>query len=409
MVESHPADAMKYTSSSLVWLLLAFFCLFGQSSEPNRFHFEAREEAGIRRRSEVVTAWLDISGLDIQDKHFLLLKNERPLPSQSRLVESGEKRRLAVDFVENFKPFETHEYYLVISEDLADPEPTSRLRLESDVSEFRVRNGDVVSWTIQKDLSGLLTFAWDGLPYVSPESEGLYCLRDKGTKLPLPASPTAIRVQRSGPVVIALEFEYEDWPASCSSRILMEFVRTKSWIRLEWTIKGAVAGIEALCADLNLVLEGPESLLDFGGGDFVYTTVRKDQTAWLEAGPRVNGHVPWRVFHGLTENEVLVAAAPASFETPRVPGWAHAMDGKRCTAIAVKQFGELTRDFISFNGSGKMHLQRNYESNRAGDRSLVFWLHFVTMPLHIGARTGPRAMQEPIQVYWSRPTSWKAR
>jgi len=37
------------------------------------------------------------------------------------------------------------------------------------------------------------------------------------------------------------------------------------------------------------------------------------------------------------------------------------------------------------------------------ERSLHFWLHFVTMPVQVGAAISPQAMQNPLRVEWDAP------
>ena len=74
------------------------------------------------------------------------------------------------------------------------------------------------------------------------------------------------------------------------------------------------------------------------------------------------------------------------------------MDSQRATAIAVAGFGAETRDRIEVSADGRLLIRRDFV--RGGERSLHFWLHFVTMPVQVGAATSPQAMQSPLQVEW---------
>jgi hypothetical protein len=69
----------------------------------------------------------------------------------------------------------------------------------------------------------------------------------------------------------------------------------------------------------------------------------------------------------------------------------------------VGGLGESAQDAIAADGCGGMTWSRTF-NDAAGStmqsRHLEFRLHFVTMPVHIGARTSPRSMQEPLEVRW---------
>jgi hypothetical protein len=79
------------------------------------------------------------------------------------------------------------------------------------------------------------------------------------------------------------------------------------------------------------------------------------------------------------------------------------MDDKRCTALSIGKFGEASADAIDVDGHGRLSWTRTFAPTNAvppQPRTFEFWLHFVTMPVHIGARTSPRSMQEPLVVRW---------
>ena len=74
------------------------------------------------------------------------------------------------------------------------------------------------------------------------------------------------------------------------------------------------------------------------------------------------------------------------------------MDKQRATAIAVAGFGAASHDRIEVSADGRLRIRRDFL--RGGERSLHFWLHFVTMPVQVGAATSPQAMQSPLAVEW---------
>jgi hypothetical protein len=85
----------------------------------------------------------------------------------------------------------------------------------------------------------------------------------------------------------------------------------------------------------------------------------------------------------------------------RAEGWVHVMDKQRATAIAIAGFGSETRDRIEVSSDGRLLIRRDFL--RGGERNLHFWLHFVSMPVQVGAATSPQAMQSPLLVEWDSP------
>jgi hypothetical protein len=53
------------------------------------------------------------------------------------------------------------------------------------------------------------------------------------------------------------------------------------------------------------------------------------------------------------------------------------------------------------SADGRLVIRRDFL--RGGERSLHFWLHFVTMPVQVGAATSPAAMQNSLRVEWDAP------
>lgn len=367
--------------------------------------FEVRETSGIRRRYDVVTVRLPSETIVRADAPLRLLRMGEPVPGQFRSVRTPEgATELVVDFVDHFAPFESRRYVLEVLDAAADEpvleEPAGGLELTESAEAYTIESGGVVRWTVPKDLRGLLQFTWNDVDYVADRSPGLYVLLSDGTRQLLADRPPAsATIERSGPLACSLRFDFRDWPGGADSRLSMEFVRTKSWVRAAWTIEGEPSGVEQIGVALNLALDGPETLLDFGGGDYVYATATQDQAARLEAGPRADGHVPWQFLQGPREQLQPVVVASREVPTPAVHGWAHVMDSRRCTALAVGDFGEASADAITFDGRGELHWTRQLARQAdARPTELEFWLHFVTMPVQIGARTSPRSMQEPLEV-----------
>lgn len=372
------------------------------AADVQQFPFEVRETAGIRRRNDVITLRSSKPEITGHNGGFRILSGDEPVPAQVRLVEwPGEPKELVVDFVDHFQPLESREYALELTDEPTTGEPANGLQLTETADAYQIVSGGV-AWTIRKDLAGLLDFSWKGTDYVKDASRGLIFSGEVGGYQQVSGTaPMRCAVERSGPIAVGLRFDYDNCPPGARSSVRLEFPRTKSWIHATWTVNGNLEKAYDLRAELNLRLDGPEALVDFGAGDFFYTTVTPEQSAILEAGPRTGPSVPWRVLHGALEQEGEVVVSPPNAPSSRVHGWAHVMDDKRCTALAMAGFAEATYDSIDIHGSGRLQWGKRFDDRtRAGVRQLEFWLHFVTMPVHIGARTSPRSMQQPLQVAW---------
>jgi hypothetical protein len=85
----------------------------------------------------------------------------------------------------------------------------------------------------------------------------------------------------------------------------------------------------------------------------------------------------------------------ASGRDQRAEGWAHAMDRRRATALAIAGF-EATGSWIEISSEGRLRFGRNQPGG--GVTSLTFWLHFVPMPVQVGAATSPQSMMRPPDV-----------
>jgi hypothetical protein len=73
------------------------------------------------------------------------------------------------------------------------------------------------------------------------------------------------------------------------------------------------------------------------------------------------------------------------------------MDRERCTAVAVAEFAAGPGAEIAADADGRLRLWRSFAPG-AGPKRLAFWLHFVGMPVQVGAATSPQAMLAPLRV-----------
>jgi hypothetical protein len=220
-----------------------------------------------------------------------------------------------------------------------------------------------------------------GNQYLLPDSGGLI-LGDHngGTRLVAETS----RIVKSGPLACALRFEgaHHVRNHTIKSVVEMEFPRSKSWVEVRWTLDDRDAIVDALAAEINLSVEGLPLIVDFGAGTMIYATVKGGQSARMQTA-------------GSGWNIDVNGEAYASARDQRPEGWAHVMDHRRATAIAVADFAS-PESSIEISSSGRLRIQRHRLSG--SPKPFVFWLHFVSMPVQVGAATSPQSMMHPLSV-----------
>ena len=342
------------------------------------------ETAGIRRFTYPVTAVLPAQ---VARQRWRLLENGKPVAAQ---FSEGE-----VDFAVSLGPFEQRGFTLeALPEGAAAKVELPREVVAQEANQFVVSFTGSMQYGVPRSLLGFLdsvkTAKWD---YLRPGSQGLLLrYRDDivyraGGAGPHGA-PTQARVVKQGPLTATIDFTSTEalrGSRSVPSTVRMEFPRSKSWVKATWTVEDPEALVSGLGLDLNLNLSAPPALVDFGGASIVYSQLRPGQTAALIAGPQ-----SWRVLVG---PDPYVTGAGGTAE-----GWAHLMDRDRATAVSVEDFGRR-QDRIEASADGRLQIWREFRGS--GAKTLAFWLHFVTMPVQIGAATSPQAMLAPLKVEWT--------
>jgi hypothetical protein len=379
--------------------------------------FRLIESAGLRRFGYPVHAVVPDAA---KGRNFRLIRDGRAIPAQFRIVDGiGGKPEVSLDFVASVGPLDASRYEVQFGPDV---EPLAEARgvvgVEKRDSRILVTQGSSLTFEIAEDLSGFLRSAGSPrLGYVRGGSIGL-AVRERGGASfePLSAiktpAPIQIKVAREGPFAIGLSSEWSD-PGNARSRLDLTVPHSKSWVQAVWSVDDPENTIAGLSLDLNLLIEGTETLVDFGAGSTIYGQLKKSQRADLVAG-RAEGEVEpaesgsgWVVRLG--EGKIPPVFAASTGESPRpAEGWAHVMDTRRCTAVAVAGFGRSrARDTIQVGSDGRLNLVRDYavvaSEPKQKSKSLAFWLHFVPMPVQVGALTSAQSILSPLQVEWDRP------
>jgi hypothetical protein len=366
----------------------------------DRLEVTVKETAGIRRFGYPVAVTLTLPRDVTAKDRFRLLADGKPVAAQFRPLSAlGQKRAVALDFNVNHAPRETITYTVEYGPDVvAGPEPKAGMKLEEGKVAFTIRSGGMV-YVVPRDLKGLLAEVRDGKKeYTRPDSAGLSLLAGKKCHAVGGRSFKA-RIVRQGPLAVALRFEGETAAADrkkVASVIDMTFPSSKSWVEVRWRPR-VVEEIDTLAVDLNLLVAGTPTLVDFGAGSVVYTTLNKGQSALLRARPKRArpGNDPWGVFTG-RDDDLRPFVLPVPDSKP-AEGWAHLMD-RRCTALAVSDFGRTCLDEIRLDADGRLRLWRRRDLGPGGLSELRFWLHFVDMPVQVGALTSPQSMLAPLEV-----------
>ncbi len=221
---------------------------------------------------------------------------------------------------------------------------------------------------------------------------------------------------KSGPLAVTLEFSGEEKLADdkrVASLVRIGFPLGKSWLKVDWSVADASDSVAALSAEVRLRLDPAAAsiLADVGAGGWTYAALRPDEQLIYRVRGRQSPHdgrqPAWQVDRVLEGRATPYAAAPGSGAEQSPQGWAHLMDGKRCTAIAIDQFAEEGQDTIGLSAAGPVQLRRDFAVAAAGGsrkKRLAFWLHVVSAPPQVGAVTSPQSMQTPPEV---RPGPWK--
>jgi hypothetical protein len=172
----------------------------------------------------------------------------------------------------------------------------------------------------------------------------------------------------------------------------MHFPSSKSWVEVEVTLNDPKMQVRSIQLVLQLKLDGSPTLVDLGANDTVFGQIKGKEVMALSQEP----DRPWKVEMGALPTLKSFAVSVPDAKS-RAEGWAHVMDRQRCTAAAIADFGRYHADRIETHADGSLHLVRRFDNADVPSKSFRFWLHFVPMPVQVGAATSPQAMLSPLQ------------
>ena len=377
----------------------------GPASPPPRGvrSFRLTEPAGLRRFGYPVSTLVP----DAADgRHFRLIRDGRAIPAQFRTIEGeGGRGEVALDFIASPAPLEAsrHEVHFGLEVE-PGPEPKAGLTVEKRDGLYQVTQGSSMTYQVAEDLAGFLRGVGNPRLGYLRDSGGALILLEKGAG-PGGQGPGEMRsrVTREGPFAVGLRFEGST-PSGIRSTLDLTIPHSKSWVQAAWTVDDPGRRVAGLGFQLPLLLEGSPTLVDFGAGSTIYGQLKGPRRMELESNGAGGS---WVVREG--ENDPLPVLAASTPESPRpAEGWAHAMDARRCTALAVADFGRSgAKDRISVTADGMLRLIRGDfdgpDARPRAKKSVSFWLHFVPMPVQVGAATSPQSILSPLRVDWDRP------
>jgi hypothetical protein len=380
-------------------------------SKVQRINLTVSETTGIRRFGYPVNVILPlpepVNGVD----DFRLLAGDKPVTAQFRPHGDTSKgiHSVSLDFNSSVGSLKREEYVVEYGSGIATPKPQLGLRVDTTEKEFRVIHASDLEFRVSRNSAALLTDVRAGkIRYLHTGSKGLMARTKTGETIDLFGLQES-KVIKKGPLSVTLRFKSfrDGTPHRFPSAMNIEFPISKSWVRFDWTVEDRLGEIVALGAEWNLMILGEPTLVDFGAGSSVYGQLRRGETMRLRQNPaeRADSEPRWETFLGTGRDLKPFVVSPGSTTPPErdAEGWAHVMDRERCTAVAVADFAASKEGAeITVEADGRLRLWRHFGKEKFGSpkgpKQLTFWLHFVGMPVHVGAATSPQAMLAPLKV-----------
>jgi len=385
------------------------------ASPAETWTIEVRETSGIQRFGYPLTATFQTAKKPDAAGGFLLRDGNRVVSAQFSLIEQATADKSATweaDFTLDLLPNESRSLSLETSKE-SPPEPRAGrgLKLERSDNQIHVRHPSL-EFVVNDDLKGLFhAIRISGDDWLAGTSRGLVLDLKDGTQRQLTIAPGSnqnptLQVVKSGSLAIALRFNHQETlpgGQSLRSTVQLDFPLGKSWAKVDWVVDDQSDLVKGVGAELRLRLDQDAKqpiLGDFGANGWTYAVLRADEAIAFQAGMqhRSPAESEWRVDRtqaGKTTPYVLPSTGTTG---PPVQGWAHLMDRKRCTAIAIDKFADHSHDTIQLAADGQIALRRQFGAAGSAKKQFTFWLHLVSFPPQLGAATSPQSMQMPPEV-----------
>jgi hypothetical protein len=377
-------------------------------AETERIEFDVRETAGIRRFSYPVTARLRLPQGWSMDKRYRLRRGEQTVAAQFS-PSAGDAGELLVDFHVSCLPHEVLRFQVERDErDRPEPEVRRRITASRGDGGLVVDAAGVLQYGVADDLSGLVHSVRIGEDqWLRDDSPGWLLVSRDGQSVRIGSDGFPIRefrVVRQGSHVCEIGLRAEgvaDGWKSVRFQGALIFPLGKSWFELEGSWDDPEDRLAESRWELDLQLSDPPLLVDFSAGELVYLTLRAGEDAQLRTGRSATESLDaWEVRHGPAGNLVPLVS---SGTTASDGIWAHLMDRKFCTAIALRASDRMARDRMELLADGRTVVVRHFPAAGSAEtppapKRMRGWYHFVYFPPHISAATSPQSMLNPLAV-----------
>lgn len=398
----------------------------GQLQAVERIEFDVLEKSGIRRFGYPVETRLELPRPVSNKTGFRLVGPGGPIPAQFRPALDSERPGAEssqfwwLDFSISVLPFESRRLAVEFGDGIEASGDSGGLKLEALADKFQISSGNALRWQIPKNLRGLpVSLTHSNVEQLLSGAEGLFVRLADGSKVPLAElvgsrSDEGWRVDRSGSRAVALLWKGNHASTrlpDSKSTIELQFVNTKSWVRVDWRLDAPVGKCLGIGYDLRMDVGKPvagraknPTLVDFGATTWVYAQLAVGEEASLmgfakKLNPENGVQRRWELTHGAIGSAQPYVSGPDNASNQAAEGWAHIMDAQKCLALAVDQFSVASQDSIHVRGDGTVTIERRViDTARSAQQDLRFWLHFVGNPPHVTAATSPQAMLAPLEV-----------
>jgi dienelactone hydrolase len=374
--------------------------LKGEKKKTGKLEMSVRETAGLARFDYPVHATFELPREVRETDRFRLLSDGKPVPAQFRsLAGMGKKTAVALDFHTYAGPMEKKSFEIEYGPDVVPMEPKAGMTVEETKERFTIRSGSL-AYQMPKDGPFLTSVESNKKPFLGKEAARfkLVSHRSGGEST---CRHRGFTLTRQGPLACAFlaEGESEIGPdrTIVKSTLELTFPRAKSWVEAVWTVDDPTGEVLTLFTEFFLDVVPKPTLVDFGTTTVVYTTLRDNELAVLSRWN--DSKLPeWEIAKGTKDALRPFAVSLPRDKNRKVEGWAHVMDATRATALAVDQFGETSNEVIRIHADGRVFLSRTLPTPTKGKHVYRFGLHFVPMPVQVGAVTSPQSMMAPLAV-----------
>ena len=371
------------------------------------WRIEVKETAGIRRFSYPVRAQVPLPVSCPPSFGFRLLDGTKQVVAQFTRHKSTVAKQafVDVDFTVQNAPAELHYFTLEAGEGIVGPPIKNGLRLEKLADRYVIRHSSGLRFGVPHDLKGFLSEVHTPrFEYVKPNSLGLwietidhkrrYFGSDEGPHFGEPTN-------HIGGMMTTLQFTAPLTDPNFTKgrcEVELRFPSAKSWVECTAECFN-LPTIANIGLDLDLIQHKPPVLIDLGAGPSVYASLKPGQEIFYSAGRVRGGGLDsgwWNVDLKTGNDRTPYVGQDKNLDWRNAQGWVHVMDDMACTALAVAYLFEFSRTEFRIDSQAKIHLKRDVGGRR--DKKLHFWLHFVDMPVQVGAVTSPQAMLTPPEV-----------